>query len=213
VFAAKESIVYVLDPTRAHDVPESHFGPDASGILSVDRYSAYKAMSQVKAGTIRLAFCWAHVRRDFLEVLTGWSELTDWAWSWVEEIGQLYHLNDQRVLAKKAEASTDTTPTTTTEKLSTFAEADRRVREQSGRVCSSDGKAAAGTDPIFAVEPVGRGTQANESDESAAGTSSAGRLPSCRNVAHLSRQPQCCATRISQLGIGPVQRRFTIFIG
>jgi transposase len=37
VFAAKESIVYVLDPTRAHDVPESHFGPEATGILSVDR--------------------------------------------------------------------------------------------------------------------------------------------------------------------------------
>jgi len=135
VFAAKESIVYVLDPTRAHDVPESHFGPDATGILSVDRYSAYKAMSQVKAGKITLAFCWAHVRRDFLEVLTGWSELTDWAWAWVEEIGQLYHFNDQRVLAKKAAASTDTTPTTdttltpTTEKLPTFAEADRRVRD------------------------------------------------------------------------------------
>lgn len=131
VFAGKESIVYVLDPTRAHEVPESHFGPDAAGILSVDRYSAYKAMAQVKTGKITLAFCWAHVRRDFLAVLTGWSELTTWAWSWVEEIGQLYHLNDQRVLAKKAEASTDPTPTptATTEKLPTFAEADRRVRD------------------------------------------------------------------------------------
>ena len=97
VFAGQESIVYVLDPTRAHDVPENHFGPDAKGILSVDRYSSYKAMGQVKAGKITLAFCWAHVRRDFLVVLTGWSELTEWAWSWVEEIRQLYRSEERRV--------------------------------------------------------------------------------------------------------------------
>ena len=84
-------------------------------------------MSQVKAGTITSAFCSAQVRRDFLKVFTGWLELTEWAWSRVEEIGQLYHLNDQRVLAKKAAASTDPTPTT--EKLPTFTEADRRVRD------------------------------------------------------------------------------------
>ena len=97
VFAAKESIVFVIDPTRSHDVPEAHFGDDAEGIASVDRYSAYKAMAQVKDGNIVLAFCWAHVRRDFLAVLTGWPELTDWAWSWVEDIGLLYHRNDERL--------------------------------------------------------------------------------------------------------------------
>jgi len=97
VFAAKDAIVFTLDPTRAHDVPETHFGDDTAGILNVDRYSAYKAMAQVKTGKITLAFCWAHVRRDFLAVLTGWPELTDWAWSWLENIGTLYHRNDQRL--------------------------------------------------------------------------------------------------------------------
>jgi transposase len=116
VFAGKESIVFVLDPTRAHDVPEKHFGDDAEGIANVDRYSAYKAMAQVKAGQIILAFCWAHVRRDFLAVLTGWPELTDWAWAWVEEIGTLYHRNDERL------ASENDTPA--------YAEADRLLREQ-----------------------------------------------------------------------------------
>lgn len=104
VFAAKKSIVFVLDPFRSHDVPEGHFGDDAEGIANVDRYSAYKAMAQVKAGNIILAFCWAHVRRDFLAVLTGWAELTDWAWSWVEEIGTLYHRNDQRLAVKDDDA-------------------------------------------------------------------------------------------------------------
>ena len=97
VFAAKDSIVFTLDPTRAHGVPETHLGDDAEGILSVDRYSAYKAMAQVKAGKITLSFCWAHVRRDFLAVLTGWPELTDWAWSWLEDIGTLYQRNEQRL--------------------------------------------------------------------------------------------------------------------
>jgi transposase len=116
VFAATESIVFVLDPTRSHDVPEGHFGNDAEGIANVDRYSAYKAMAQVKAGKIILSFCWAHVRRDFLAVLTGWSELTDWAWSWVEDIGLLYDCNDQRLAVKD-----DAAP---------FAQADQHVRDQ-----------------------------------------------------------------------------------
>ena len=30
--AAKESIVFVLDPTGAHDVPAGHVGADAEGI-------------------------------------------------------------------------------------------------------------------------------------------------------------------------------------
>jgi transposase len=121
VFAAKQSIVFVLDPFRSHDVPETHLGNDAAGIINVDRYSAYKAMAQVKAGQITLAFCWAHVRRDFLTVLTGWPELTDWAWSWIEEIGALYQRNDQR------RSLTKDTPA--------YAEADRLLRVQVEHVC------------------------------------------------------------------------------
>ena len=116
VFAAKESVVFVLDPTRAHDVPEGHFGDAATGILNVDRYSAYKAMAQVKAGQMTLAFCWAHVRRDFLAVLTGWHELGAWAWAWVEEIGELYQRNDVRLALKDNPGA--------------YAVADRLVREQ-----------------------------------------------------------------------------------
>jgi transposase len=116
VFAGRESIVFVLDPTRAHDVPEGHFGKDVEGIASVDRYSAYKAMAQVKAGRIVLSFCWAHVRRDFLAVLTGWPQWTDWAWSWVEDIGALYDRNDQRLAVQ--------------EDPSAFAQEDRLVRAQ-----------------------------------------------------------------------------------
>jgi hypothetical protein len=58
-------------------------------VLEVDRYSGYKAMAQVKSGLIALAFCWAHVRRDFVGVGKGWSELTPWALFWLRHIRQL----------------------------------------------------------------------------------------------------------------------------
>jgi transposase len=97
VFHAADVAVFVLSPTRAHDVPEEHLGAEAEGILVVDRYSAYKVIQQVQSGAIRLAFCWAHVRRDFLGVAQSYSEHRDWGLAWVERIGVLYQLNDARL--------------------------------------------------------------------------------------------------------------------
>lgn len=97
VFHSHEAVVFVLDSGRAHDVPEDHLGPVEEGILSVDRYSAYKAMRQVKEGLILLAFCWAHVRRDFLDAARSWPSEEGWALGWVERIGQLYQLNQARL--------------------------------------------------------------------------------------------------------------------
>jgi transposase len=62
----------------------------------VDRYKAYQAIDQVKKGLIVLAFCWAHVRRDFVTVARTWPEQEGWALGWVERIGQVYRLNDER---------------------------------------------------------------------------------------------------------------------
>jgi transposase len=100
-----QAVVFLLDPCRAHDVPEAHLGPEAFGILNVDRYSAYKAMTQVKEGRILLAFCWAHVRRDFLAVARDWPGEEAWGLRWVADIGELYQLNDQRLAAQKEPAA------------------------------------------------------------------------------------------------------------
>src|SRR5262249_39854676 len=97
VFHSQEAVVFVLDSGRAHDVPEEHLGPVKEGILSVDRYAAYKAMRQVKDGLLVLAFCWAHVRRDFLQAARSWPSEEAWALGWVERIGQLYQANDARL--------------------------------------------------------------------------------------------------------------------
>ena len=98
VFHSAEVVVFVLAAGRSHDVPEEHFGPvEGRGILVVDRYKAYQAVDKVQSGLIVLAFCWAHVRRDFLRVAQSWPDQDAWALDWVEQIGRLYHLNDERL--------------------------------------------------------------------------------------------------------------------
>lgn len=97
VFLGADTTVYILDPTRSHDVPEAHVG-EAEGTMMVDRYSAYKAMPQVKDGRLVLAFCWAHVRRDFVRVGKGFPEWKDWALTWLRRIRNLYRINALRGL-------------------------------------------------------------------------------------------------------------------
>jgi len=102
-FLTDEVAAFRLDPTRSHDVPEKHFASCSATesecplVLMVDRYSAYKAMKWVSLGGIVLAFCWAHVRRDFIRVGKGWSELVPWAIAWLRQIRQLYRLQRQRL--------------------------------------------------------------------------------------------------------------------
>jgi transposase len=92
-----DTVVYLLDPSRGHEVPQSHLGLEASGVLEVDRYSGYKAMTPVKSGLLLLAFCWAHVRRDFVGVGKSWTELTPWALEWLRRIRHVYHVNRERL--------------------------------------------------------------------------------------------------------------------
>ncbi len=101
VVLGQDTVVYLLEATRDHTVPENHFRADSRGVLVVDRYSAYKAMSWVKDGVIVLAFCWSHVRRDFIRVGKGWPEWKTWALEWLRRIRVLYQLNHRRLAAGK----------------------------------------------------------------------------------------------------------------
>jgi transposase len=115
LFESADCCVFTLDKGRAHDVPENHFGEKARGIVVVDRYSAYKAMKHVKEGRLHLAFCWAHQRRDFLDVEKSWPKLGDWAVGWLGRIAELYKHNGER-LAEKA-------------KSRAFKQKDKRLRQ------------------------------------------------------------------------------------
>jgi transposase len=98
VFHSSEVVIFILAAGRSHDVPEEHLGPvEGPGILVVDRYKAYQAVDKVKSGLIILAFCWAHVRRDFLTLARSWPDQEAWALGWVERIGGLYQLNEARL--------------------------------------------------------------------------------------------------------------------
>ena len=105
VVLGPDTVIYLLDASRSHTVPENHFGAESRGVLVVDRYAAYKAMSWVKDGVIVLAFCWAHVRRDFIRVGKGWPELKTWALEWLRRIRVLYRLNDRRLAVQKDAAA------------------------------------------------------------------------------------------------------------
>jgi transposase len=96
VFVSTSTVVYILDPSRAAHVPEDHFGVTAVGILNVDRYSAYKKMIKTVVQIV-LAFCWAHVRRDFISLSKDWPHLEEWGLQWIQDIGWLYHLNNRRL--------------------------------------------------------------------------------------------------------------------
>jgi len=96
-----DTVIYLLDPSRGHTVVENHFGAQSRGVLVVDRYAAYQAMTWVKDGVIVLAFCWSHVRRDFIRVGKGWPELKTWALEWLRRIRLLYRLNDRRLAVQQ----------------------------------------------------------------------------------------------------------------
>jgi transposase len=114
VFASIESVVYVMDPTRATDVIESHLGLLVEGILLVDRYSAYKAYAKRNDGII-LAFCWSHARRDFRDAGVKHESISGWADVWVERIGGLFRHNELRLQYPEGSPQ--------------FKRADRQLRE------------------------------------------------------------------------------------
>lgn len=98
VFHAPTVVHYVLDPSRATKVVEGELVGVESGVISCDRYSAYKKFARLHPGVL-LAFCWAHQRRDFLVLANAHPALLSWAMGWVDAIGELYHRNGQRLQA------------------------------------------------------------------------------------------------------------------
>ncbi len=66
-------------------------------VIVCDRYAAYKKFAREHADFVVLAFCWAHVRRDFLDAARSYPNDEAWMFQWVEAIGKLYHLNQQRL--------------------------------------------------------------------------------------------------------------------
>lgn len=93
VSVSRDAVVYLLDPSRSSGVPKNHLGEDPSGILCVDRYAAYKALGR---GSLKLSFCWANVRRDYVRIHDAHPAFRAWAQGWIDRINLLFHLNNGR---------------------------------------------------------------------------------------------------------------------
>ncbi len=126
VFASKQVgvVVFVIDPSRSANVPKKHLAEklpagqtQAEGhevnlidgqayalsntleIIRADRLRVYQAISQ----WLKVAFCWSHQRRDFVDFQKAHPDqpvLLAWAESWLEEIAQLYALNQYRLAVR-----------------------------------------------------------------------------------------------------------------
>ena len=98
VFHSSAVVHYVLNESRSAQVIEAELAGVHTGIISCDRYSAYKKFARLHPGVV-LAFCWAHVRRDLLELANSYPDLSSWAFAGLDAIGALYHLNGLRLQA------------------------------------------------------------------------------------------------------------------
>jgi len=90
-------VFFQIAPGRGADVPVAHLKNIQRDkiIVVCDRYCAYKSLAK-QLDFIILAFCWAHVRRDFLDAACKYPRLEEWAFMWTDMIGELYHINNKR---------------------------------------------------------------------------------------------------------------------
>jgi transposase len=82
-------VAYVYAADRKTERPEAHLQGFA-GILQVDGYGAYAALAR-RHQQIRLAFCWAHVRRKFYEL----AESSPVAADVLRHVASLYAIEDE----------------------------------------------------------------------------------------------------------------------
>ena len=110
VCLSADAVRFRIDPARSADAAERLFGKigrELKAVLVCDRYSAYRKLARECDGQFELAFCWAHVRRDFLDLGTRRPQWQAWSEEWVAGIGALYGLNRERLAAWDPEAPRD----------------------------------------------------------------------------------------------------------
>ena len=99
--ACHDAVYYRIDPSRSKEAAKKLLG-DYTGTVVVDAYSAYQAVSRdgKDGGKARLAFCWAHVRRKFLDAEPNYPDECKEA---LDLIGELYEVERQVPNPWKAE--------------------------------------------------------------------------------------------------------------
>ena len=67
---ALPGVVFTYAPGRAH-AHALELLKTFKGVVQCDGYGAYKALAKQRQGEVVLAHCWAHVRRDFIDLSNG----------------------------------------------------------------------------------------------------------------------------------------------
>ena len=129
-----DAVCFHIDASRSAEAAEKLFaGIVVSAVIVCDRYSAYKKLARMLGGLVILAFCWSHMRRDFIEAAAGQARLTQWCQGWVERIAEIYRLNDDRLkhynpALKRQTPAFDAAQTVLKEAVDTlFAQAEREL--------------------------------------------------------------------------------------
>jgi transposase len=138
VVVTHQTRLYIVAPSRSAAVPKAYFGyePEEARcryepIVVVDRFKGYAFLKEL----LQVAYRWAHVRRDFLHLRLGGQEQEAWADGWIERIGQLYELNDQRLTLAKSPDGPEALPAPFVEldparmSRAEYAQADAAVRQ------------------------------------------------------------------------------------
>ena len=93
-----DAVCFHIDASRSAEAAEKLFAGIAPyAVIVCDRYSAYKKLARMLGGLVILAFCWAHVRRDFIDCAAGRPRLEQWCQRWIGRIAEIYRLNDERL--------------------------------------------------------------------------------------------------------------------
>lgn len=103
VFASKNVVLYVIDPSRSANVIRK-INDSQNRIFAADRFGSYEA---VKVGNVFIAYCWVHLRRDFLNLMSkkifkNNPEIEKWVNYWFQTINMLFTLNKQRLECSSA---------------------------------------------------------------------------------------------------------------
>ena len=95
---SSDAVCFRIDPSRSAEAAHKLFaGALIYTVIVCDRYSAYKRLVRLLGGLVILAFCWSHVRRDFIECAAGQVKLIQWCQAWIERIAEIYRLNEARL--------------------------------------------------------------------------------------------------------------------
>ena len=92
------AVRFHIDASRSAEAAAELLGDlTPETVIVCDRYSAYKRLAQRLGGSVVLAFCWAHMRRDFIRCAAAQVRLTGWCEAWLERIAAIYRLNEARL--------------------------------------------------------------------------------------------------------------------